>query len=81
MNWQIPVSTQCVIGVGIAVEIVHSRLAYIKEKGSQCNQRKLIDEALHHANLLRDWVRANQPVYEHQDKADRNGKPGPMSDG
>ncbi len=81
MNWQIRVGTQCAIGVENAAEIVRNRLAYIKEKGSDCNQQKLLEEALQYATLLRDWARANQPVYEHKDTADRNGKPGPMSDG
>lgn len=81
MNWQIPVGTQSVVGVSNAVEIVHSRLAYIQEKGSRCNQQRLLEEALQYATLLRDWARANQPVYEPTDKGDRNGKPGPMSDG
>jgi len=81
MNWQIPVGTQCVIGVASAAEIVRNRIAYIKEKGSQCNQQRLLDEALHYATLLRDWVRTNQPVYERKDDGHRWGKPGPMSDG
>ncbi len=81
MNWQIRVGKQSVVGVSNAVEMVHSRLAYIQEKGGQCNQRKLLEEALKYATLLREWARANQPVYEHKDTADRNGKPGPMSDG
>jgi len=81
VNWQIRVGTQCAIGVENAAEIVRNRLAYIKEKGSACNQRKLLEEALQYATLLREWARANQPVYEHKDTADRNGKPGPMSDG
>ena len=81
MNWQIPVGKQSVVGVSNAVEIVYSRLAYIQDKGSTCNQQRLLEEALHYATLLREWARANQPVYERKDTADRNGKPGPMSDG
>ena len=81
MNWQIPVGQQSVVGVSNAVEIVRSRLAYIQEKGSNCNQRKLLEEALQYATLLRDWARANQPVYERTDDGHRHGKPGPMSDG
>jgi hypothetical protein len=81
VNWQIRVGKQSVVGVSNAVEMVHSRLAYIKEKGTQCNQQRLLDEALRYATLLRDWVRANHPVYEPRDDGDRNGKPGPMSDG
>jgi len=76
MNWQIRVGTQCVVGVSNAVEIVYSRLAYIQEKGSNCNQQRLLKEA-----LLREWARANEPVYERKDDGYRNGKPGPMSDG
>ncbi len=81
MNWQIRVGKQSVVGVSNAVEIVHSRLAYIHEKGSECNQQKLLEEALQYATLLREWARANQPVYEREDDGHRNGKPGPMSDG
>lgn len=81
MNWQIRVGTQCAIGVENAAEIVRNRLAYIKEKGSECNQQKLLEEALQYATLVRDWVRENHPVYEPRDDGDRNGKPGPMSDG
>ena len=81
MNWQIQVGKQSVVGVSNAVEMVHSRLAYIKEKGSECNQQKLLEEALQYATLLRDWARENHPVYEPRDDGDRNGKPGPMSDG
>jgi hypothetical protein len=81
VNWQIRVGTHVAIGVHSAAEIVRNRLAYIKEKGSDCNQQKLLEEALQYATLVREWARANQPVYEHKDTADRNGKPGPMSDG
>jgi len=81
MNWQIRVGKQCVVGVSNAVEIVYSRLAYIQEKGSNCNQQRLLKEALQYATLLREWARANEPVYERKDDGYRNGKPGPMSDG
>jgi len=81
MNWQIPVGQQSVVGVTNAAEMVRSRIAYIIDKGSRCNQQKLLDEALQYATLLTQWARTNQPVHEREDKADRNGKPGPMSDG
>lgn len=81
MNWQIQVGTQSVVGVSNAVEIVYSRLAYIQEKGSNCNQQRLLEEALQYATLLREWARANQPVYERKDIGYCSGKPGPMSDG
>jgi hypothetical protein len=81
VNWQIRIGTQCAIGVDSAAEIVRNRLAYIQEKGSQCNQQRLLEEALQYATLVRDWVRANKPVYERQDERIVSGKPGPMSDG
>lgn len=81
MNWQIRIGTQCAVGVENAAEIVRNRLAYIQEKGSECNQQKLLEEALEYATLVRDWVRANAPVYERKDEGFRSGKPGPMSDG
>lgn len=81
MNWQILVGPQSVVGVTNAAEMVRSRVAYMIDKGSDCNHRKLLDEALQYATLLRDWARANQPVYERTDDGNRNGKPGPMSDG
>jgi hypothetical protein len=81
VNWQIRVGTQCAIGVENAAEIVRNRLAYIKEKGSECNQRKLLEEALQYATLVRDWVRENQPIVEPYVQTNTWGKPGPMSDG
>jgi hypothetical protein len=81
MNWQIPVGPQSVVSVTSAAEMVRSRVAYIREKGSQCNQAKLLEEALEYATLLTRWARTNQPVYERKDDGNRHGKPGPMSDG
>ena len=81
MNWQIPVGKQSVVGVSNAAEMVRSRIAYIIDKGSQCNQAKLLNEALEYATLLTRWARANTPVYERKDEGNRHGKPGPMSDG
>jgi hypothetical protein len=81
MSWQIQVGKQSVVGVAYAAELVRGRLAYMQEQGSACNQGKLLGEALQYATLLRDWARANQPVIERRVETNRNGKPGPMSDG
>ena len=81
MNWHMPAGPQSIVSVGSAVEIVLSRVEYIAQHGSQCNQQKLLGEAIQYARLLRRWVRENEPVYERKDDGDRNGKPGPMSDG
>jgi hypothetical protein len=81
MKWHMPVGPQSIVGVANAAEIVRSRVAYIIDKGSQCNQRKLLDEALQYATLLRDWARANEPKIERTVETHRWGKPGPMSDG
>jgi hypothetical protein len=81
MNWQIPVGPKSIVGVGSAVEIVLSRVEYIAQHGSRCNQQKLLGEAIEYARLLRRWVHENEPRYEWKDDGDRNGKPGPMSDG
>jgi len=81
VNWQIRVGKHVAIGVHSAAEIVRNRLAYIKEKGSDCNQQKLLEEALQYATLVRDWVRANQPIVEPYVETNTWGKPGPMSDG
>jgi hypothetical protein len=81
MNWQIPVGTQSVVSVASAVQIVLSRVEYIAQHGSQCNQQKLLGEAIDYARLLRRWVHENEPVYERKDDGNRHGKPGPMSDG
>jgi hypothetical protein len=81
MKWHMPVGTRSIVGVTNAAEMVRSRVAYIIDKGSQCNQAKLLKEALEYATLLRDWARANEPVHERQDNGNRHGKPGPMSDG
>jgi len=81
MNWQIQVGPRSVVGVTNAAEMVRSRLAYIREKGSECNQPRLLAEALEYATLLTRWARENQPVYERKDEGSRRGKPGPLSDG
>jgi hypothetical protein len=81
MNWQITVGTQSIVGVGSAVEIVLSRVEYIAQHGSRCNQQRLLSEAIEYARLLRRWVAENEPRHERKDEGDRNGKPGPMSDG
>jgi hypothetical protein len=81
MNWQIMVGKQCAVGVAYAAELVRGRLAYMQEKGTQCNQAKLLAEALQYATLLRDWTRENQPEIEPHVETNTNGKPGPMSDG
>ena len=81
MKWQIAVGPKSVVGVTNAAEMVRSRLAYMRDKGSECNQAKLLEEALQYATLVRDWARANQPTVERRDEGYAWGKPGPMSDG
>lgn len=81
MNWRILVGKHASMGVAYTAELVRVRLAYMKDKGSQCNQAKLLDEALDYVTLLRDWARANEPKIERKVEAYAWGKPGPMSDG
>lgn len=81
MNWQISVGPRSIVSVGSAVQIVLSRVEYIAQHGSQCNQQKLLAEAIEYARLLRRWVHENEPRYERKDDGHRHGKPGPMSDG
>ena len=81
MKWQIRVGEQASIGVGSAIDIVLSRVEYMAEHGSRCNQQKLLGEAIDYARLVRGWVRDNEPRVERTDEGDRHGKPGPMSDG
>jgi predicted RNA polymerase sigma factor len=81
MNWHMPTGPQSIVSVASAVEIVLSRVEYIATHGSRCNQQKLLGEAIEYARLLRRWVAENEPKYERKDYGDRNGKPGPMSDG
>jgi len=81
MKWHMPAGPKSIVSVGSAVEIVLSRVEYIAQHGSRCNQQKLLGEAIEYARLLRRWVRENEPRYEPKDDGHRNGKPGPMSDG
>ena len=81
MKWQIRVGEQASIGVGSAIDIVLSRVEYMAEHGSRCNQQKLLGEAIDYARLVRGWVRDNEPRIERTDEGHRYGKPGPMSDG
>jgi len=80
VSWQI-LSGKSSIGVAYAAELLRVRLAYMQQHGSDCNQTRLIDEALQYATMLRDWTRANQPVVTRHVERDTFGKPGPMSDG
>jgi predicted RNA polymerase sigma factor len=81
MNWHMPTGPQSIVSVASAVQIVLSRVEYIAQHGSQCNQQKLLGEAIEYARLLRRWVHENEPVYGRKDDGNRHGKPGPMSDG
>ena len=79
MNWQIRFGENFCTGVQPAMHIVVSRLEGIRPATNR--DSKLIGEALEYARLVQAWAKAHQPAYEHEDTADRNGKPGPMSDG
>lgn len=87
-TWGISTGEHSVIGVSGAADIVVSRLAYMIDRGSQCNQAKLLAEALEYARHLQRWARENEPRVVLPEYVDdplayryRGGKPGPMSDG